>query len=246
MTKCLISVIIPTLNSCHVLPRLLNSLERQSVNGFSVIIVDGGSCDETILVGQSYTSLNIALMQRNGLGIYDAINYGLSACTSDYYIVAGSDDYFYPMAIQTYLEAIRSSSADIVTAPIIAAGKLILPGRLWNPLKGPFSRFSSHSIGCAIRVDLHSRASLYTQRLRISADYLFLQRCLDLHFCIYCASRVVGYFSHGGTSSKQPLLTIRSQYHALSLSKPGRSLIYFWVPLARSLYYVLKSTLKLQ
>ena len=237
----LISVIIPTLNSSETLPRLLHSLAHQSYRDFSIIISDGGSTDDTLNVIRTSNLSSLILLSRPDHGIYDAINHAIQVCSSPYYIVAGSDDYFFDCALEEYSRIIRSSYPDLVSAPIVANYRLIQPGRSWNPIRGPFSCISSHSIGCAIRKDMHDLLSLYREDLKIAADYLFLQQCLDSGAKIAYGSLPVGFYSAGGLSSSSPLLTILDQYQALILSKSKRKLLYFWVPFFRIIYSFLKS-----
>ena len=55
----LVSVIIPTYNRAHTLPRSIESVLNQSYSNFELIIVDDGSTDETADVIKQYNDSRI-------------------------------------------------------------------------------------------------------------------------------------------------------------------------------------------
>jgi len=240
MSESHITIIIPTLNAAASLPILLSSLSAQTDKQFNVLVVDGCSTDDTWSIVRGLRHLNLTFSSSPDTGIYDALNRGILMCKTSYYLVVGSDDYLYPDAISRYNKQISSSAPEIITAALNAAGKIVYPASNWSPLKGPFSQITSHSVGCAIRVDLHSKFGLYNEKLSIAADYLFLQRCLDDNIKPIALPFVAGYYSDGGVSSRFPPRTILDQYYALSISKAYRLFLYCWVPLVRLVLFQLK------
>lgn len=59
----LVSIIIPTLNSAQFLPRTLDSVFAQTYKNIEVILVDGGSTDETINIATKY---NLRIIKTDG------------------------------------------------------------------------------------------------------------------------------------------------------------------------------------
>lgn len=55
----MISIIIPTLNEEHYLPRLLNSIKRQKFSDYEIIISDAGSTDNTLMVAQEFKARTV-------------------------------------------------------------------------------------------------------------------------------------------------------------------------------------------
>jgi len=49
-----ISIILPTYNAAHYLPKLLNILNQQTID-FELIIIDSSSSDNTVKIAQKYT-----------------------------------------------------------------------------------------------------------------------------------------------------------------------------------------------
>lgn len=75
-----LSIIIATFNAAHFLPRTLQSLARQPEvrsNDVEVIIIDGGSTDETLTVANSFPFISL-LVSEPDEGIYHAMNKGAS------------------------------------------------------------------------------------------------------------------------------------------------------------------------
>ncbi len=50
----MISIIIPTLNEEHYLPRLLNSIKKQNFSDYEIIVSDAGSSDKTLIIAQQF------------------------------------------------------------------------------------------------------------------------------------------------------------------------------------------------
>jgi len=91
MSKKSVSVIIPTKNRDKALEKCLNTFSLQSFKNFEVIIVDGGSRDQTRRVIDEYSrKLAIKFITQTKKGLVNAINEGLLASSGD--IVIRTDD----------------------------------------------------------------------------------------------------------------------------------------------------------
>lgn len=79
----LISIIIPTLNSGKTLEKCLKSIENQSYQNYEIIVVDGGSEDDTVEIAEKFNAkvvnvkvknmsrqTNIGISNSNGRYIY--------------------------------------------------------------------------------------------------------------------------------------------------------------------------------
>jgi len=70
-----LSIIVPTLNEEAHISQLLGSLHSQSTNSFEVIVVDGGSQDDTLKVA---ASLGARVFVLEGSKEFEARNYAVA------------------------------------------------------------------------------------------------------------------------------------------------------------------------
>jgi len=89
-----ISIIIACLNSSKTIKKTIQSLKNQKYNNLEVIVIDGGSIDNTIQLIKSYKIYDIKIISAPDKGIADAWNKGLKLCSGDIIGILNSDDYY--------------------------------------------------------------------------------------------------------------------------------------------------------
>ncbi|MEG2934743.1 MAG: glycosyltransferase family 2 protein [Gordonibacter sp.] len=113
-------IFTPTYNRSYVLPRLFESLERQTTGGFEWLIVDDGSTDDTESVVRQFqaseASFPIRYLKQSNGGKQRAHNTGVEACTCELFMCLDSDDRLAVNAV----EDIRSIWKDRCDDPSIA------------------------------------------------------------------------------------------------------------------------------
>ena len=91
-----ISVLTPTYNRAHVLHRVYESLQRQTVRDFEWVVVDDGSIDETpalLARWQAEADFPITWYRySNNRGRSAAVNVGKNLVSGDYTLILNSDD----------------------------------------------------------------------------------------------------------------------------------------------------------
>lgn len=93
----LISIIIPTHNRAHSLPKAIQSVVTQSAGNWELIIIDDGSTDETKKVIQEYLiDERIIYDYQQNAGVSVARNKGVELSRGEYVIFLDSDDKFLP------------------------------------------------------------------------------------------------------------------------------------------------------
>jgi len=77
-----ISVIIPTFNRVHTLPRAIDSVLSQTVQSKEIIVVDDGSTDDTQAVLVDYPELRI--FSKDNRGVSAARNVGIEKASGEW------------------------------------------------------------------------------------------------------------------------------------------------------------------
>jgi len=92
-----LAVVVPTLNEAEYLPRLLESLERQTESADEVIVSDGGSTDETAAIAKAAGASVVQGERGRGAQIAS----GIAATTSEVVLVLHADSRCDPRTVAT-------------------------------------------------------------------------------------------------------------------------------------------------
>jgi glycosyltransferase involved in cell wall biosynthesis len=112
-----LSIIISTLNAARTLARCLDSISAQLFRDFEVIIVDGGSVDDTGAISARYGPLISQFQSEPDSGIYDAWNKALEIARGDWICFIGADDWYTsPNALGKFAAAAAYPEITLVTA----------------------------------------------------------------------------------------------------------------------------------
>jgi glycosyltransferase involved in cell wall biosynthesis len=106
----LVSILMPCYNAEATISEALESLSRQTLGDFEVILVDDGSADDTpnVLSGWTRRDPRFHLYCQSHAGIILALNYGVQYCSAPYLARMDSDDLTRPQRLEKqvdYLEA---------------------------------------------------------------------------------------------------------------------------------------------
>lgn len=90
-----LSIIVPVYNTFQYLPRCLDSLVKQNLNDYEIIIVNDGSPDNCQDIIDEYVKRydNIKAYKKENGGLSDARNYGIAKASGEYIAFVDSDDY---------------------------------------------------------------------------------------------------------------------------------------------------------
>jgi len=206
-----LSIITATYNAQNHLHSLIECLRNQEDKDFEWVIADGASTDGTLELLRSITDLNIKITSQKDFGIYDALNRGIQACNGEFYLVIGADDFLYPNAVKDYKDAI-GDDVDVVTAKVEYDKKMVAVGSKPSWLVGQFAYVSGHSVGTIFRKSLHDKYGLYSRKLPIAADQLFILTIAKAGVNILKIDKTVGKFNLIGVSSVDLLGTLTEFY----------------------------------
>jgi glycosyltransferase involved in cell wall biosynthesis len=91
-----VSIIIATYNAGHQLAACLQSIGAQAAKGIEVVIVDGGSTDNTMAIVQASGLPLLRWVSEADKGIYDALNKGVRMARGKRVYFLGADDRLLP------------------------------------------------------------------------------------------------------------------------------------------------------
>ena len=105
------SVIIPVYNAAATLPQTLESVAKQSLADFEVILVDDGSTDNSaeIVVSETKEWENFQVIPQENMGLGYARNVAAKAATSDWLVFLDADDYWAADKLTVLNDAIRQN-----------------------------------------------------------------------------------------------------------------------------------------
>ncbi|MDR2161595.1 MAG: glycosyltransferase [Desulfovibrio sp.] len=119
------TIITSTYNAAATLPRLLDSLAAQTCRDFELIIQDGASRDDTLVVIESCREKipHILLNSEPDNGIYDAWNKAVKRIQGEWVIFLGADDM---LVNETTLENVQKALAAQSKTVLFGAGDIIM------------------------------------------------------------------------------------------------------------------------
>lgn len=102
-----VTVVIPNYNGQKYLKNCLNSLQKQTINDFSVIVVDNGSTDDSCSITSNLFPAVQLLKLPENLGFCRAVNEGIKASATPYVILLNNDTQAQPDFVEQLLKAIK-------------------------------------------------------------------------------------------------------------------------------------------
>jgi glycosyltransferase involved in cell wall biosynthesis len=119
MEEKILSIIIPCYNSEKYIRECLDSLRAQSLGGVEVIVVDGGSADQTLAAVSEYSDLVSSVISEPDEGQSDAINKGFKRASGQFVTWLNSDDVLLHNSLSSVVDALNESEADCVFGNVI-------------------------------------------------------------------------------------------------------------------------------
>ena len=128
-----VSIIIPTHNRPHLLPRVDESA-RDAGTDVEIIVVDDASKDETALVCRELAGINYIRLERNQ-GVAGARNVGILASSSEFIAFLDDDDLRLPGSLDLQRETLAANpeAALVCGAMLIADQDYGLTGEISFP-----------------------------------------------------------------------------------------------------------------
>jgi glycosyltransferase involved in cell wall biosynthesis len=224
-----VSIVIPTHNRPHLLPRAVESARAAGTN-LEIIVVDDASQDETAAVCREIPDIKYIRLERNQ-GVAGARNIGILASSSEFIAFLDDDDLRLPgsLDMQTAALAVAPEAGVVCGAMLIADQDYRLTGEIssanhaggdvfWQLLELDFPVMP---LCVVIRRDCFLRVGLLNNRLRGIDDWDILVRIAEL-YPVLVMKEPVGIYrqpapsSHQGSSAQSAQLN-RAVRHQIQL-----------------------------
>jgi len=183
-----ISLITATYNSASTIESSLLSFINQDYENKELIIIDGGSTDETLSIIEKYKLAVTTIISEKDNGIYDALNKGISLATGDVIAILHSDDFYIhnhvlSKVIETFI-AYKSDSVygNLIYVDRIDTNRIIRKWISGNYIHGKFIQgwMPPHPAFFA-KKECYNRYGKFNLSLRSSVDYELMLRFLHKH-----------------------------------------------------------------
>jgi glycosyltransferase involved in cell wall biosynthesis len=203
-----ISVITVSFNAAATIRFTLDSFAEQTYSNKDLLVVDGGSTDDTVTIVSSYAADGISVISEPDKGIYHAMNKGLERYSGDAVGFLNSNDRF---ADRDCLADIASALhvADIVYGHLdfVADHQSRRVVRRWRASRYQPRAFKKGWMPAHptfyMRRRVANAVGKYDERFRIAADYDYMLRAFELNaFQTAFLDRVLVQMLYGGTSTR--------------------------------------------
>ena len=187
----LVSVITATLNASKYLREALNSILNQTYQNIELLIIDGGSTDDTKEIANMFPK--VSFVTQNGKGLFDAWNQGIKMCTGDFVAILDSDDIWNPTTLSDHVNALLSDSSKLGS---VGQVKFFLQKKQTPPPEFKLSLLEKSHLaympGCFMgRKEIFNRIGYYETEWKIASDIIWFGKVKDLKDEIFILDRVV-------------------------------------------------------
>jgi len=187
----LVSVITATLNASKYLREALISILNQTYQHIEVLIIDGGSTDDTKEIANLFPK--VSFVTQNGKGLFDAWNQGIRMCTGEFVAILDSDDIWNPSTLSDHVNALLCDSSKLGS---VGQVKFFLEKKQTPPPEFKLSLLEKSHLaympGCFMgRKEIFNRIGYYETEWKIASDIIWFGKVKDLKDEIFILDRVV-------------------------------------------------------
>jgi glycosyltransferase involved in cell wall biosynthesis len=223
------SIILPTYNAGSTIEAALDSILSQTFRDFELIIIDGLSSDNTLVIASLYTTKDprIKISSEADEGIYDAMNKGIQRANGEWIYFIGADDGLHNMdCLQKVYEFITAKNSGKVfygNALISGDTNWAYDGQIYDGAFDLEKLIEKNICHQAIFYNLDfikTEVGIFNKKYPICADWDFNLRCWSKSAFIFM-DLIVAQFNAGGES------TVTSEDMAFSEDLIPNILTYF-------------------
>jgi len=222
-----ISTICSVLNSQKKINILLNSFKNQDYKNKELIIVDGGSSDNTINLINKKKNKQIKVLVKKKSTIYEAINHGIKKSSGQVINIMGDNDFFANRKIFNLINKKFTKDISYIygdTEYVNLNKRLIryYSSKNFTKKKVKFGFMPSHT-SLFIKKKIFNKLGYYSTQYFYASDFDFFYRLLDKKNLkkIYLPSTLTKMTTGGVSNSsiKNILLSNYEVYKILKINK---------------------------
>lgn len=171
----LFSIITVTWNAASVISPTLESVRRQTISDYEMLIIDGASTDNTLAIVREASIPSVRIFSEPDNGLYDAMNKGIERARGRYIVFLNAGDAFADDAVLARLARLASGNPGVIygQTQLVDSDRNVVGDRhLTAPKKLSAGSFLNGMVVCHqaffARHDLVPRYDLH---YKFSADY---------------------------------------------------------------------------
>ena len=235
-----VSIIISVLNSEAVLERCIISVLNQTYKNIELIIIDGKSSDNTIMIINKYSEkINYWISEKDS-GIYNAWNKAIPKSNGDWLCFIGSDDILLKETISSYVNILNPETNFICSRVRMVnenQEEIGIIGKKWN-----YNNFCNGlgivHCGALHHKDLFSYGKYFDDSYKIAGDFEFLVRVGNKVRPLFLNSVTVNMFIGGVSRTRVKKVifeTSRALYESNDFGKI-HGIKYFLIAHVKSIF----------
>jgi glycosyltransferase involved in cell wall biosynthesis len=196
------TIIVVVYNSASTIQRCIDTVLRQDYKNRELVIIDGGSTDDTLDILKANDSAIDCWISEPDTGIYNAMNKGVDRATGDWIIFLGADDFLFSDGA---LSRVARLLAFRETNPRLVYGKVAVVDRDCNTVS-EWGEKSHQILGLPHQATFHHKSFFevhgrFDESFKIAGDHEMLLRELKENEAEFLPDVVVSGFSLGGVST---------------------------------------------
>lgn len=218
----LFTLLIPSFNTAKTLARCLEAACKQQAGDLEVLLMDGGSTDNTLSVARSFAArLKLTIVSEPDNGLYDAMNKGVARALGEWIVILGADDELAPGALETVRKAIMTHPSEIYAGEALLATmeyRRLIKSDPWEK-QALVSGIPSCHNAVFISRKAYSVVGEYDTSYNVSADANWAHRAIKIGVPCHLVNTVLTVFHDGGVSSNAAL-TMPESYRVVQDNFP--------------------------
>lgn len=176
----------------------MQSIAHQSFTDYEVVLIDGGSTDNTLAIIKDSPIVNKTVRVVPGIGLYTGLNRGIDNALGEWHYFIGCDDQLYqPDTLRRVAEVLQISLGKVFAGSVQYANGFHLAPRLGSPY---LMQFILHHQGTFYHRSITEQYR-YNEAFGIASDYELNVRLRLAKVPCSVLSDTIALYGEGGVSS---------------------------------------------